>query len=73
MEKITKFVTGNMIDLSYTETVKSVVKSMIHFAGRKEIIMCSYNPSNHWVLVVYSVKYLRVWYLDSQRPRDGND
>ena len=46
-----------------------LVRAMRHYSD-KEYLMISYNPGGHWLLINISTKYDRVWYFDSNKPRD---
>ena len=58
-----------MIDTQRAFVVEQVLKAMAWMAD-KDLVMCPYNPKNHWVLVILSVKNNKVWYLDSAIPKD---
>jgi len=50
-----------------THVVSQLVKAMSHFSDR-DCVACPYNPRNHWMLIVFSVKTNQVFYLDSFKP-----
>jgi hypothetical protein len=60
----------NVIDSDRGHVIQQMVKAIVQYAD-KDIVMCPYNPCNHWILVVFSVKLNCVWYVDPLRPRDG--
>jgi hypothetical protein len=58
------------IDFDHKGTVAGVVKGMNRYSERE--MLCTYNPGNHWILIVLSVKRNEVFYLDSLQPRNLN-
>ena len=63
--------TKGQLDNARKEAVDTVVRAMNRFSDSQ--ILCAYNPGNHWILVVFSVKRNEVFYLDSLRPEKKDD
>jgi hypothetical protein len=59
----------NQIHLSRIDVVAYFVKAMKHYKD-KEMLVISFNMTNHWVTLSISTKYNQVWYCDSSRLID---
>jgi hypothetical protein len=62
--RINLLVANNRKDVAY------FVRTMRYY-NDKEILVIPFNMGNHWVTLVISIKYDKVWYCDSTRPEDS--
>ena len=49
--------------------IRYLVRAMRQYSD-KEYLMIPYNPGGHWLLINISTKHDRVWYFESNKPRD---
>jgi hypothetical protein len=61
--------TRTNIDTNQPKVVAYFAKSMRHYRD-KEMLLVSFNTSNHWVTLSISTKYDPDRYCDSSRPTD---